>query len=82
MSTLDIRKDITEPTTRIVFAERTAERTAEHTSIAHFLVQWPRRDNAVSIEDGTNEKVIVMSKQHALDLIKALEKSIALGWLK
>lgn len=78
MSTLDIRKDITEPTTRIVFAER----TAEHTSIAHFLVQWPRRDNAVSIEDGTNEKVIVMSKQHALDLIKALEKSIALGWLK
>lgn len=78
MAIFDIRKDLVEPTTRIVFAER----TVEHTNVAHFIVQWPRRVNAVSIEDGTNEKVVIVSKQHALDLIKALEKAIALEWLK
>ena len=78
MAIFDIRKDLTEPTTRIVFAER----TVEHTNIAHFIVPWSCRVNAISIEDGTNEKVVVISKQHALDLIKALEKSITLGWLK
>lgn len=78
MAIFDIRKDATEPTTRIIFAER----TVEHTNVAHFIVPWSRNLNAVAIEDGTNERVVVISKQHALDLIKALEHSITLGWLK
>lgn len=78
MAIFDIRKDVVEPTTRIVFAEAMMERTC----VAHFLVPFNRRDDSVAIQDGTNEKVVIASKQHALDLIKALEKAIELEWLK
>ncbi|WPJ20622.1 hypothetical protein vBPFY1MI_139 [Pseudomonas phage vB_PF_Y1-MI] len=78
MAIFDVRKDVVEHTTRIVFAEPTSERTF----VAHFIVPFNRRDHAISIGDGTGEKVVISSKQHALDLIKALEKSIAVGWLK
>lgn len=78
MSIFDVRKDVTEPTTRIEFAERTVDSTC----VAHFIVPFNRRDHAISIGDGTGEKVVISSKQHALDLIKALEKSIQIEWLK
>lgn len=78
MAIFDIRKDVVEPTTRIVFAEAMIERTC----VAHFLTPFNRRDDSVAIQDGTLEKVVVVSKQHALDLIKALEKAIELEWLK
>jgi hypothetical protein len=35
----------------------------------------------LEIHDG-DDFVVIRSKQHALDLIKALEKSFDLGWLK
>lgn len=34
------------------------------------------------MEDGTEDYVRITNKQHAHDLIKALEKAIELGWLE
>ena len=39
-------------------------------------------DEEVSIYDRGGDNVFVQDKQHALDLIKALEKAIELKWLK
>ena len=38
-------------------------------------------DNGCRIEDD-EDALIIQDKQHALNLIKALEKAIDLGWLK
>lgn len=36
----------------------------------------------ISIYDRSGDHVVVQDKQHALDMIKALEKAIELKWLK
>lgn len=78
MTIFDIRTDIVEPTTRIVFSDR----LVEGTHVAHFIESFSRRDDAIAIQDGTGEKVVLVSEEHARNLIKALEKAIQLGWLK
>lgn len=78
MAIFDVRTDIVDPTSRVVFADKINDGTV----VAHFIEPFPSRAHSVSLQDGSSEKVIVVSKQHALDLITAIEKTIELGWLK
>ena len=75
MSTIDIRKYEPPEIDRIVFAEN---KDSVYTTIAYELTKEHKRINIV---DG-DAYVIVTSKEHAENLIKALNKAIELGWVK
>lgn len=70
---LDIRNTQEEEVTSIRFWDDTGEDVVAST-LTH---AWGK----VAIEDSTTV-VCVESKEHAINLIKALEKAIELGWLK
>ena len=70
---LDIRNTEEQKVTSIRFWDDIGEDVASTLSHA----SWGR----VAIEDSTTV-VVVESKEHALNLTKALEKAIELGWLK
>lgn len=70
MATFDVRKDVAGQTTRILFAS---------THVAHQLTRFSK--DHVAIGD-SNDVVLLHSKQHALDAIKAIQKAIELEWLK
>lgn len=76
MSTLDIRKVDSGPVERIVFADE----VVGGTHVAHKLTRFPGVH--VAIGDCSRDKVLLHSKQHALDAIKAIQKAIELEWLK
>lgn len=76
MAVFDVRKDVNEAITEIVFAE--AEDDAGF-SVAYKL---SNEFNDVTIWDDQDESVRVRSIEHAQNLIKALNKAIELGWLK
>lgn len=76
MSTLDIRKADSGPVERIVFADE----VVGGTHVAHKLTRFPGAH--VAIGDCSRDKVLLHSKQHALDAIKAIQKAIELEWLK
>lgn len=76
MATIDVRIHGVETVDRIVFSDSGNGSKV----LAHRLVKFDSR--YVAIEDGTAQKVLLQSKQHALDAIKAIEQAIALGWLK
>lgn len=71
----DVREDKYEEITEIVFAN---EHNDNGTSQACSVL---KENGYVEIHDNL-EFVIVDSKEHAKNLIKALEKAISLGWLK
>jgi hypothetical protein len=71
----DVREDKYEEITEIVFAN---EHNDEGTSQAYSV---HKESGYVEIHDNL-EFVIVDSKEHAQNLIKALEKAISLGWLE
>lgn len=76
MSTLDIRKVDSGPVERIVFADE----VVGGTHVAHKLTRFPGVH--VAIGDCSRDKVLLHSKHHALDAIKAIQKAIELEWLK
>lgn len=80
MSTIDIRDMDNTGINTIVFAETHGSVASdEDVPLAYQIVR--DEDGDVSIQD-TIESVFVSDKQHALNLIKALNKAIELGWLK
>lgn len=74
MATIDIREDKSE-IDAIIFSE---EETRDGICVAYIMDKELGRLN---IRDA-NEHVILTSKEHVLNLIKALNKAIELGWLK
>ena len=72
MATFDVR-DKGETVDKIIFWDGVG-------TYAEELIQHGMDE--VSIYDGSGDCVIVQDKQHALDMIKALEKAIELKWLK
>lgn len=77
MSTLDIRKDIPSPVNKILFGDEAFEGTL----MAHKLTRF-HHDQFVAIGDSSSDRVLLHSKAHAMNAIKAIEQAIALGWLK
>jgi hypothetical protein len=79
MATIDVRTTpAAEVIDRIVFSEQGNGSKV----LAHRLVQFGGATRYVAIEDGTSQKVLLQSKEHGLNAIKAIEQAIALGWLK
>lgn len=85
MSTIDIRNEEGEEATEIVFAET---QDSNGCTQANAVAKWPYEQNQVVIKDEDYRPqeltgyVVVSSKEHAQNLIKALEKAVDLGWLK
>lgn len=86
MSTIDIRcHKIPKPINEIIFGDRGLNEIVGEggTAIAAHILKRPNaNENFLQIRDQSNEFVNVVSAEHARNLIKALEKSIELGWLK
>lgn len=76
MSTLDIREAATDEVSKIVFGDE----VVGSRTVAHKLTRFSELH--VAIGDSSNDKVLLHSKQHALDAIKAIQKAIELEWLK
>lgn len=85
MSVYDVRYHEFVEITEIVFADAAA--IASGIAHAHYVEPWKIggslaiRDSTY-VEQGDKGYVVVTSKEHAENLIKALEKSIDLGWVK
>lgn len=77
MATFDVRKDVAASTTLILFADEVVGTT----HVAHKLTPCFQGSH-VAIGDSCNDEVLLHSKEHALDAIKAIQKAIELGWLK
>ena len=75
MKSIDIREGVEEIITEIVFSE---DQNCDTTPLACIL----RKDGKFTTISDTCDHVIIESKEHALNLIKALHKSIELGWVK
>ena len=73
MATFDVRDEGQETVDKIVFWSSIG-------TYAEELIQHGMGE--VSIYDGSGDHVVVQDKQHALDMIKALEKALELKWLK
>lgn len=81
MATFDVCESTSETITEIVFSKGTAG--YECIPVASKLRKNACYDNYVDIVEGDDGDFIrVVDKQHALNLIKALNKAIELGWLK
>lgn len=80
MATIDIRNEVDDKVTVIVFADgEGADGITQAKAIALYDYNGVPY---VSIEDMDGDVVIINSKEHAQNLIKALNKAIELGWLK
>lgn len=72
----DVRDEKEERIGAIAFADR-----EESPFQAYVINQSSAYSNTVEIHDG-DEYVLVRDKEHAKNMIKALNKAIELGWLK
>ncbi len=77
-TTFDVRTDENFEIDKIVFANPLCKQEVHN--IAHFIIHTKLFDGMVSITD-KESFVLVQDKEHALNLIKALEKAIELKWL-
>ncbi len=75
MAKFDVR-DSVEEITEIVFAEAMDEDDDPNA----YLLQHCR--SFIAIVDGLHSEVFINDKEHAQNLIKALNKAIELGWLE
>ena len=73
MAVFDVRIDVEEEITEIVFEDVSED-------AAYKLKR--RGFDMVGIIDSHEDVVIIQSEQHAQNLIKALNKAIEIGWLK
>lgn len=79
MATFDVRNSGNEGITEIVFADE--EDTQGFVQAYRLNFGCFREDNPIAIDDGEN-CVIINTKEHAENLIKALRKAIELGWIE
>lgn len=79
MSVFDVRNNPVEEITQIVFAESRLD-DEDSPPQAYKLVTSPL--DYIALYDGVGEHVFINSKEHAENLIKALNKAIELGWVK
>lgn len=77
MSTYDVRSNNEEVIDEIVFAEG----CDEHESWQAYSITCNSIRKYIAVSD-PGESVIINSKEHALNLIKALNKAIELGWIE
>ena len=75
MSNFDVRGDLFEEIKVITFAD---ESTDAGTTQGYMLT---RNIDLVKIKDDQEDFVYITSKEHALNLIKALQKAIELKWI-
>jgi hypothetical protein len=81
MSEFDVRKANQEEYTNIRFSQE----EVHGTTAAYQLVKWDYE--GIMIQDSDYDKiktrgfVVIVDKNHALNLIKAIEKAIELRWL-
>ena len=75
MATIDVRKD-TGSITEIVFADEN-----NYWTVATSLVREGGTVVGVQSDCKRNISYKIMNKEHALNMIKALNKAIELGWL-
>ena len=81
MATFDVRKDIAASTTLILFADTRGGGFEEY-SQGYSIRKAVDFRSGIQIDDEDEGFILISTKQHALDLIKALEKAIELKWLK
>lgn len=80
MSEFDVRKKNDIVITEIVFANMTSH--ANEFDLAYLCRQSDAFINTIMLSDVGGEVLCIQDKEHALNLIKALNKAIELGWLK
>lgn len=78
MRVLDIRKQEAQ-VDGIRFSEDQFE-SHDTTVIASIVEKWNPRKGCVRIRDSAIEYVVLKDEEHALNLIKALNKAIELKW--
>lgn len=72
----DVRPMTTETIKKIVFADQSSNGVHQGYALEEYAPA-----NKVRLIDGTGSFIYLRSKQHALDLKKALDKATELGWL-
>lgn len=85
MSEIDIRTEQTAPVTDIVFSDPSVNTTL----VAYKLTVSEQHKKRIELRDESFDDyenglgyLIIPNKENALNLIKALNKAIELGWLK
>lgn len=79
MATFDVRSENTCEVDTITFAD---SRGGQEEYYQGYSIRKSTDFNSgIQIDDDDDGFVLISTKQHALDLIKALEKTIELGWL-
>lgn len=78
MGVFDVRGEKNEEVDTIIFAERN-DRDGDEQA---YRLSKSTFDGFVLIEDSGSDSVVLSSKEHAQNLIKAVEKAIDLGWLQ
>lgn len=74
MATIDVRGEVEDVVQVIKFSDSYA---------THLVGEWIGEEGSfVMLYDDNYDHVVINDKQHALNLIKALNKAIELGWLR
>lgn len=81
MASIDIRNKVQEEVTEIIFADEKGQDTVVQ---AYKIEKYSDcgLNPYILIVDGEQCDIVVNTVEHANNLIKALNKAIALGWLK
>lgn len=80
MATFDVRSQNTSEVDTITFADSRGGQ--EEYCQGYSIRKSVDFNSGIQIDDNDDSFVLISTKQHALDLIKALEKAIELKWLK
>jgi len=75
MSTIDVRGDLTN-VSEIRFADKDAF------DYCPDVIRGGERRQTLLVETDSDRELVIKDKEHAENLIKALNKAIELGWLK
>lgn len=81
MSVFDVRKEPEECVGILIFAEENSP-DDEPQAYKVFHSQHKKFGSYIEIMDGEGDVIIINTREHAENLIKALNKAIDLGWLK
>lgn len=81
MATFDVRLENTAEVDTITFADSRGGGQEEYCQ-GYSIRKSIDFNSGIQIDDDDDSFVLISTKQHALDMIKALEKAIELGWLK
>ena len=74
MSVFDVRTDVEREIVQIVFEDESPD--------GYRAIHLRQSGDGVGIYDEAGDQVSIQGKEHAKNLIKALGKATALGWLK